>query len=275
MNPDLTFTNGGVAPTAGGPDLLLSDGKALAKGVSDLAQPKGKDSAGRSARLSLGWEGTLPKPELRGRKAVYAAPAASASLQGSKPADITVEATRYGFSHTVTLARPPQSRLELRFPLTLSPGPQVQVAKTGAINVTDMRGRIVFFAPRPMMWDTHKDEHSGLNSHQAPVDARIEKTGNTPVLVLTPPASFLSDPSTSYPVTVDPSWSSAVSGDTWVQTDATPPQDGSGDLRAGDDPPTVRSKAGITVGHEDLLIVGCVVTTNLRGPHLFTMQPTS
>jgi hypothetical protein len=249
VNNDLGFGPEGVTAPAGAADITLSDGEKATNGVADLAQFKSEDSKGKPAQLTLGWEGDLPKPVLDGATAVYpdaaesltspepttGAPTAPAATAPSAPgADVRVETTRTGFSHTVTLPQKPAEALELRFPLELSAGLKVRIAEsTGTIEVVDADGKTVFFAPKPMMWDSQRDEHSGLNAHETPVPARIDTTGTVPVLVLTPAQEFLEDPTTQYPVTVDPTWSTPVTGDTWVQTDTTSPQDGSGELRVG------------------------------------------
>ena len=260
INTDLTFGTDGVTGSAGGADILLSDGEAAVKGVSDLAKITTEDSGGKPAELSLGWEGDLPKPELEGSTAVYPdaadevlgqEPAATAAPTNTAPvspaptaesapadavsgADLTVETTRSGFAHTVVLPERPTEPVDLRFPLELSPGLRAAVsATTGAIEVKDAAGKLVFFAPKPMMWDSRKDEHSGLNANEVPVPTRVDTSGPVPVVVLSPPAEFLDAEDTQYPVTVDPTWSTATTVDTFVQSDTASPQHGSGELRLG------------------------------------------
>jgi large repetitive protein len=271
INTDLAFGTAGVTGSAGGADILLSDGEKAVKGVSDLAKITAEDSAGKPAALSLGWEGDLPKPELDGPTAVYpdaaeeileqvpatTAPTATATTTAAATAtatasadpaqsaeatdgdagsgaDLTVETTRSGFAHTVVLPERPAEPVELRFPLELSPGLRATLSPaTGAIEVRDAADKLVFFAPKPLMWDSRTDEHSGLNANEIPVPTRIDTTGPVPAVVLSPPAAFLDAEDTQYPVTVDPTWSTMVTTDTWVQTDATSPQHGSTELRAG------------------------------------------
>jgi large repetitive protein len=265
INSDLQFGTEGVTGSAGGAEVVLSDGEKAVKGASDLVKITVEDSAGKAATLSLGWEGDLPKPELDGPTAVYpdaaaevleqasasttASPSTAPTASGSagpvpsaeanaggagSGADLTVETTRSGFAHTVVLPERPTEPVELRFPLKLTAGLKATVSPTtGAVEVRDAAGKMVFFAPKPMMWDSRKDEHSGLNANEIPVPTRIDTTGPVPAVVLSPPAAFLDAEDTQYPVTVDPTWSTMVTTDTWVQTDATSPQHGSTELRAG------------------------------------------
>lgn len=237
---DLVFGTDSVVGSVAGAQLALSDGETPADGVADLVKISAKDSAGKAADLTLGWEGALPKPALDKAEAEYPEAAEHKTSPempggaGPKGADVRVEATRTGFSHSVILPERPAEAPVFRFPLKLSKGLTAAiVSATGAIEVKDAAGKLVFFASRPMMWDSRTDEHSGLPVKEAPVPTALETIEGVQTLVLSPPQAFFDDTSVQYPVTVDPSWSTMVSGDTWVQSDTTSPQDTSGELRAG------------------------------------------
>lgn len=96
------------------------------------------------------------------------------------------------------------------------------------------RGRLIAEAAAPHMWDASKDPVSGEPVHQEEVATSIEtESDGSTTLVLTPdPAFFTQD--LTYPVTVDPSSTLAVTTDTWVQTPDFPgSQLGSQELKAG------------------------------------------
>ncbi|MFJ9895393.1 DNRLRE domain-containing protein [Streptomyces sp. NPDC091280] len=67
------------------------------------------------------------------------------------------------------------------------------------------------------MWDASKDSASGESVHQEQVATKIETADDgSQTLVLTPDADFLA--TATYPVTVDPTTTLAVTTDTWVQS---------------------------------------------------------
>lgn len=84
INRDLRFGPQGVAPVNGGTGIVLSAGDTPAAGPADLAKVTGKDSKGKPASLTLGWEGGLPKPVLDGPTAVYRD--AAKAVAAGKPA---------------------------------------------------------------------------------------------------------------------------------------------------------------------------------------------
>ncbi len=263
INTDLRAGDGEVSPVASPADLSLSLGEAPgADGAADMVTIEAAGAKGVSASLTVGWEGALPEPSLQGSSATYdaaadaavagenlptdpadieavpdqspeASPEANNSGADTTGADVVVETTQSGFSHNVVLNEAPAEPLELRFPLGLSAGLGAKMVQSGVIEVRDADGKLVFFGSKPLMWDSAKDEHSGLFSDTVPVDAELEASPKGPVLVLRPDQGFLTDPDRQYPVTVDPTWSTATTVDTFVQSDTASPQHGSGELRVG------------------------------------------
>jgi RHS repeat-associated protein len=263
INTDLRAGDGEVSPVASPADLSLSLGEAPgADGAADLVTIEAAGAKGVSASLTVGWEGALPEPSLQGSSATYDAAADAAVAGENLPtdpadigaipdqspeaspeadnsgaditgADVVVETTQSGFSHNVVLNEAPAEPLELRFPLGLSDGLTAKIVQTGVIEVRDAAGKLVFFGSIPLMWDSVVDEHSGLFTNTVPVDADLETSPEGPVLVLRPDQGFLTDPDRKYPVTVDPTWSTATTVDTFVQSDTASPQHGSGELRVG------------------------------------------
>ena len=261
INADLRVFDGEVSPVASPADLTLSSGEATgSNGVADLVTLAGADSTGADASLTLGWEGALPEPVLEKSNAIYVGaadavisgeelptipdelvpapepsvvPSSEPASRGVSGADVVVETSKTGFSHNVVLNEVPTEALELRFPLNLSEGLTPKIVDSGVIEVRDAAGELVFFGSKPLMWDSVVDERSGLNTNTLDVAAELEATPEGPVLVLRPDRGFLTAVERVYPVTVDPTWSSAVTTDTWVQSDVTSAQHGSTELRAG------------------------------------------
>ncbi|RBY76927.1 hypothetical protein DQ239_12110 [Blastococcus sp. TF02-09] len=244
----LTKTEEGIEPAAGPAEVVFSNGADSGDaGGAPLAELTSVNSAGEPASLELGWEGDLPAPVLEDEVATYPGAAedvtgvteAAESPEGEEPsastgADVQVAASSDGFTHSVVLNGPPDGDVTLSFPLTLSEGLAATVdAESGGIFVRDEAGKVVFYAPRPMMWDTQVDQASGDPARIVPLETSLEGPATSPVLVLTADAGFLADPDTQYPVTIDPAWSKLISSDTWTQTGYTSSQAGSLELRAG------------------------------------------
>jgi RHS repeat-associated protein len=118
----------------------------------------------------------------------------------------------------VVLASKPNHSVSYRIPLQLD-GLKLSQARSGHLLMKDGAGKLVAEAPAPTMWDSSKDRRSGESEHVTRVATKIEtaKDGSQ-TLVLTPDQKFLSDPALTYPVTVDPTSTLAVTTDTWVQT---------------------------------------------------------
>ncbi len=114
------------------------------------------------------------------------------------------------------------------------------------------------------MWDSSVNPASGLAAHDAPVASRIENTDHGQVLVLTPDPSFLDSADVSYPLTIDPTTTLAVSTDTWLESpNYTDSQRSSEELRVGTyDGGTHRARAYLKFDVSD--IVGShIVDTDL------------
>jgi RHS repeat-associated protein len=230
-NPDGTFTtdttsgpirvrkNGAWAPL----DLSLElrggrlHPKASPSDVSFSAGGNGpltsQSSGGRS--LDLGWKGALPKPEIDGGVATY---------RNVMPnTDLEVATTSNGFTEKLVLTAPPATAPVVRFPLTAH-GLKVGKGTGGEIVGKDTAGRAVMQAPAPRMWGATKDAKSGEPKRSALIPTQVVDGVHGQELVLSPPLSFFTDPSLTYPVVVDPSVNLANAGDTWVQNDYTTSQ---------------------------------------------------
>ncbi|WP_329491915.1 DNRLRE domain-containing protein [Kitasatospora sp. NBC_01246] len=152
-------------------------------------------------QVELQWKGGLPKPVLDGTKATYR----DAIADGA--ADLVVEATRTGFEqYTVLKQRPAAAGFSYTMPLKAE-GLRAEAQPDGSVLFSDRKsGEKRAVLPAPVMWDaTAAAQGSGEHARQAKVGLKVVQHGDGVDLVFTPDASFLADPKTQYPVTVDPS----------------------------------------------------------------------
>ncbi|MFG2942670.1 DNRLRE domain-containing protein [Streptomyces sp. NPDC048282] len=127
-----------------------------------------------------------------------------------------VAALAQGFSEDLVLAQQPADAAPTyRIPLDLH-GLTLSQADSGHLLLKDSDGKLVVEAPAPMMWDASKDPASGESANTEQVTTKVETTDDgSQTLVLTPDPEFLA--TATYPVTVDPTSTLAVTTDTWVQ----------------------------------------------------------
>ncbi|WP_433729524.1 DNRLRE domain-containing protein [Actinoplanes sp. CA-051413] len=200
---DLTLqraADGTVAPKAHPEGLrLAAPGGARVRSMAEAGTAPARTlvTLGEGDRqIALQWKGGLPEPEVDGTTVTY-----PSALPG---ADVVVEATRTGFEqYTVIKQRPATSGYSYTLPLR-APGLTVAEQSDGSLVFTDSAKRRRAVMPAPVMWDASTDPVSGEHTNTAPVDMRVVRRGDSVDLVLTPDASFLADPATAYPVTVDP-----------------------------------------------------------------------
>ncbi|MGN6132263.1 MAG: DNRLRE domain-containing protein, partial [Nocardioidaceae bacterium] len=215
IDTTLVPVEGGLAPRYAASDLRLSDGgdQAFAT-VSE---------GGR--KLSWRWASALPTPTVSGSTATYAD-----VIPGG---DLVVTATATGFTHNLVLRRRPTQPVTLTMPVATD-GADLTQNPSGGLTIDTPAGRTLVSAPAPVMWDATTNA-AGDHPHGAAVPAAVGHTSSgTPSVTLTPGDAFLSDPATVYPVTVDPSWTTWVSGDVWVENpNYTSGQTASEELRVG------------------------------------------
>jgi len=197
IDTSLSDTGADLQPQAAAADVAVSDG-----GDKQLASvAKGGDSFG------LGWAEKLPTPTVKDSTASY-------DLGSGQTLRVT--ALAQGFSENLLLTEQPDGAVSYRIPLELQ-GLALSQADSGHLLLKDSGGKLVAEAPAPMMWDSTKDPASGEPEHQEQVTTKVETASDgSQALVLTPDAKFLA--TATYPVTVDPTSTLAVTTDTWVQT---------------------------------------------------------
>ena len=213
IDTSLTDTGASLEPDVAAADIAVSDGGDTAL----VSVDKGEKSFG------LGWESKLPTPTVKNDTASY-------GLGDGQT--LTVTALAQGFSQNVVLDKAPAEAPEYRIPLNLK-GLELSVADSGHLLLKDSAGKLVAEAPAPMMWDASKDKASGESAHQAPVATEVETADDgSQTLVLTPDADYFAQDLT-YPVTVDPTTTLAVTTDTWVATNYNDSQVSSTELKSG------------------------------------------
>lgn len=219
MSVDQTLeaaADGSVAAVAHPGDLRLSGPKS--EGVHDLA------AVGVGAdRVVMRWTGALPTPVVDGVRATY--------VDAKPGVDLVVESTRRGFEQFLVVKN--RAAVDQVAGVTLGfGGPGAAAAKReadGSITLTGENGRQSFEIPAPLMWDA-KRTPAGGPSVRRPVQTALDGTK----LTLTPDMTWLRDPSTAFPVTVDPTLSPATTTfDTYVQETVTSDRNEELDLQIG------------------------------------------
>lgn len=213
---DTTLTDSGddLQPVATVADVAFSNG-----GDRRLAAV---EHGGRM--FGMDWPTALPEPVVDGSTAAYA-------LGGG--ATLNVTALPQGFEQTIVLDRAPASPPSYRIPMRLE-GLELSKGAAGHLLLKDPKGTLVAEAAAPHLWDSSLNPASGESAHQGEVTTSIERAadGGT-TLVLTPAPEFFAQDLT-YPVTVDPTSTLAVTTDTWVQKPDYPDsQQGSQELKSG------------------------------------------
>lgn len=241
-NPDQTFTStvadGPVQePNASSPTGFVPIDLTLKQQISGSWQPTVADadvsiSSGGSAtpvtmavgqhQLSMKWATALPAPTVSGSTATY--------KNVAPGVDLVVQALTSGFDLRIVLTQRPSAASSYRIPLALT-GLSAALSSTGRLQFQS-GGSTQVVADRPLMYDSSLDD-AGNPAHVAVVPTSISTTSGT-ALVVSPQSSFLSDPSTQYPVTIDPAPNLSATIDTFVnQGSPTTTYAGSTLLKAG------------------------------------------
>ncbi|MGE6738058.1 DNRLRE domain-containing protein, partial [Streptomyces sp. NPDC059900] len=213
--------DGGVAPKVTTVRLEFSGG-----GESPLVR---MTKSGRE--LALSWPGSLPAPQLDGATATYA--------DVLPDVDLRMGAQEDGFTQLLVVksakAAESSDLAELRLKLAAD-DMEVKETAQGGLQALDKGAKgAVFEAPKPMMWDSSPGTDGTPTTKRAPSGTAASREGQdasqagdepsagesgklAPVgvdlpaggkeLVLTPDADVLKGKDTTYPVFIDPQWSS-------------------------------------------------------------------
>lgn len=210
-------------------DLVSSDGRLEPEtSATDLTLSAGNDSTmadlnSGSRGLAFGYISKLPTPVVAGNVATY---------RLAPSVDLVVEATRLGFTQKFMIKQRPTEGRTYRIPLRLK-GLTMSELPNGELQLKDSAGNVVSTAPQPRMWGAAINPRTDEPLRSAPLDVQIVSTTAGQELRISAPAGFLTDPSVTLPITVDPLQNLAAQGDIWVQEGFNSSQNGSTELRAG------------------------------------------
>lgn len=168
-------------------------------------------------QLAMSWPGRLPKPILYGDTAVY-----RDVLPG---ADLRLTAQALGFSEVLVVrtreAAANPKLVSLRFGLSTR-GVTVSKDTGGGLVARDGKGKVIFTAPAPLMWDSSGQDPAAGEAGPPAAEPRGERRAVMPVrvdkasLTLVPDKRMLADPNAKLPIYIDPAWTGSVSGGAWT-----------------------------------------------------------
>jgi hypothetical protein len=205
VDTSLRPVNGRLAPAAAPTDVTLSAG-----GSGPLAT---LTVAGRS--LSMSWPTALRAPRIDGSAATYPDVFPGVDLR------IAVNAEGFEEQLVVRTAESLTSLRTIRFGLATTGGITVRAETDGGLTAKLPGGTTVFRSPPAVMWDTPARPEAvaaGLRgAHQAPVGVRV----SADALELIPDPVLLAAPDLTFPLVIDPTWSTRASA--WTQVNAFSP----------------------------------------------------
>ena len=200
--------DGAYAPKVSATDTVVGGG-----GTNSAAAVSFDDGSS----LGVTWPEKLPAPTIDGGVATYKIDDAT---------DLVVAVVDGGVSTTIRFnKKPSDAARELALGLK-SDGLKVVETAQGGLQATNARGATVGKAGTMTAWDSRADA-AGDPVKTVPVDAALTTTGGSGFdksqgLSLSAPDAFLDDPSTVYPVTIDPDISSVTRvRDTFVRNGVT------------------------------------------------------
>ena len=248
--------------------------------LADLSLPAAATQAGSAfatlheggKELDWHWPTALPDPVVEGNTATY-----PDAVPGG--GDLVVTATATGFTHDIVLDAPPAAAVDnpdgqvsWTVPVATH-GADLSPTSTGGLEIAKDNGTTLVTAPAPLAYDATADPASGQDTTAdgsdttAPVEVKVgANAAGTPTMTLSTDSSFLTDPTTTYPVTIDPSFTTQTGSDSWIDN-STPgvshPNDGWLDVGDGGDHV---ARAFLHFGSSQVL--------NLSGKHVMsaTMQ---
>jgi len=234
---DLTLVanaDGTVSPLAAPSDLLISGAQTDSGSHSLVTAGTG------SHRVAMGWTGKLPTPVLDGDKATY-----PDALPG---VDLVVQATREGAeTFLVVKTRAAAAQVDgVALPVTGASVASYRSDTSGNITLLDDNDKTLAASPAPTMWDARTTPGTGAPATPRTVKSKATKRspktakpktagdGAGALVTLTPDQSFLTDPATQYPVTIDPQINPlSTTFDTYVKQNDTVDRSGANDLQLG------------------------------------------
>jgi hypothetical protein len=211
---DLQHVDGGWSPKAAPVPVVFSDG----------ADTDAATVGSGVKQVDLSWDLTLPTPTIDGRTASY-------DLGNGQSLLLVV--TERGFEQSLVLSKPPTSLPRIRLPFDTVDLTLVADG-SGGYTFDNAAGATMYRMPAPIMYGSKFEPETGIVQQRTVATSLVDTTEGAR-LDLTPSMAWLTDPSTVYPVTIDPVVS-AVGGasDTWVQTNVATAQGTSNVLHVGE-----------------------------------------
>jgi RHS repeat-associated protein len=201
IDPTVKKDDGSYVADATPFDVKYSDGGDTTLGTAQTTA---------DSTVSVGWPTALPTPTADGPTLIYP--------DAAPDTDLVVSSNDDGFDYSMVLDHAPAadaSPVEFQVPLNLK-NLEPTVHSDGSIVLRDGK-KIVADMTAPLMWDGQAANKDGSGT-TTPVTADLEGDGDSRVLVLKPDMDYLRDPSTVYPVTIDPALVINDASDTWVQS---------------------------------------------------------
>jgi len=175
-------------------------------------------------RVSVGWRGPLPAPELDGATATY--PEVQTGV------DLVVQARPTGFEYSLVVKNQAALAEACKILMPLS-GATVTSAGASGLAARSALGATVAVPPAEM-WDERRSSVSGDPTHRAPVGVTTALRGDGGTdLVLTPDPAFMRDPGLKFPVTIDPAVDLNPVYDAFLQNTYSTNQSASTELKLG------------------------------------------
>ncbi|MEV6153006.1 DNRLRE domain-containing protein [Nonomuraea sp. NPDC052129] len=163
--------------------------------------------------VSLNWPTTLPRPTIVGNRATYADAAGSG-------ADLVLTALPTGYRQEIVLRTKRSKPLEISMPV-ITQNLKLRTGKDGRLELADASGHSLAHALNSSAFATLQEGKQATLLSPVPGKVKTTLTGDSAQksLVITPDASFLNDPATKYPVTIDSAVTMSLDGDIDVADD--------------------------------------------------------
>jgi RHS repeat-associated protein len=233
-------------------DTTLTPGARLAPAASGSGTSF--SATGQGTLLSVGQPGSsvsLTAPTASGSAPASSAGAPSRSgpsarYRGALGAgrDLVLQALPTGAELSVVLAARPSTAPTWRFPLTLD---GLRPSGVGGRSLINAAGAVVIQVGAGTVADSAAPLADGSPAHSSELGATVQNGPAGPELMMAPSAAFLADPSTVYPVTVDPTFGTVDENfDAWINPNSTTNTDAQSVLNVGYD-------SGLHAGDRSLL----------------------
>ena len=200
IDTTLQPTANGLSPDQADAAITFSSGEDAAP-LATVAQD--------GTSLSVGLDGDVPAPSVSGDTATY--PDVQPGV------DATLQATPSGFEESFLVDSVDHAPESLAVPLdldrltpSLTPG--------DALVLTDATGHVVGGADPAMMWGAATDPATGEPTVVALVPTSLVATADGFILELTPDPAFFTDPTLTWPVTIDPAVNLTIQVDAYVDS---------------------------------------------------------